>query len=74
MAKKTLEQQEQHLKALEQKIKEEKRKIHEQLGKEIVVSLGLEYGSVTKDNINEMCDILKAHYKKSPGDNHEQSV
>jgi len=71
MAKKTLEQQEQHLKALEQKIKEEKRKVHEQLGKEIVISLGLEYGSVTKDKISEICDILKVHYMKSPGENHE---
>lgn len=69
MAKITLEQKEQRLKALEQKIREEKRKTNEKLGKEIILSLELPYSSVDKQKIKELCDNLKSHYSISSSEN-----
>lgn len=74
MAKISLEEKEQQLKILAEKIKEEKRKINEQLGKDIISTLGLKYGSIDRDKTNEICNILKNHYASATGMNNEQSL
>lgn len=71
MAKISLEQKEQRLKALEQKIKAEKKKLNEQLGKAIIESLQIEYSSIDKAKIKEICDILITHYSSDCGVSNE---
>jgi len=62
MAKLTLEEKENKIKIMEQEIKEEKKKIDERLGKEIISALNLNYSEIDKDIIIQICNILKIHY------------
>lgn len=65
MPKMNIEQKEKRLKDLEKEIKEEKRKLNELLGKEVINCLALEYGKIDTDKINELCEVLKTHYQIS---------
>ncbi|WP_187349115.1 hypothetical protein [Lactiplantibacillus plantarum] len=49
MSQSNLEKQEDKLKALNQKIKEEKNKIEQNLGKQIIKSVSLDYANLSND-------------------------
>ena len=51
MAQSTLEKQEAKLKQLNQKIKAEKNKIEQQLGKQIISQANLDYANLSNDQI-----------------------
>lgn len=51
MSQSNLEKQEAKLKALNQKIKDEKNKIEQRLGKQIISQANLDYGNLSNDQI-----------------------
>ena len=63
MSKSNLEKQEAKLKALNQKIKDEKNKIEQRLGKQIISQANLDYANLSNDNIKSLSkkvsDFLK---------------
>ena len=68
MSQSNLEKQEAKLKALNQKIKDEKNKIEQRLGKQIISQANLDYTNLSNDNIKslskkvaEFLKVNKAH-------------
>ncbi|WAE46302.1 hypothetical protein OUY26_12250 (plasmid) [Levilactobacillus brevis] len=63
MSKSNLEKQEAKLKSLNQKIKDEKNKIEQRLGKQIISQANLDYANLSNDNIKSLSkkvsDFLK---------------
>ncbi|MFW6816550.1 MULTISPECIES: hypothetical protein [Lactiplantibacillus] len=63
MSQSNLEKQEAKLKALNQKIKDEKNKIEQRLGKQIISQANLDYANLSNDNIKSLSkkvsDFLK---------------
>ncbi|MBU7510993.1 hypothetical protein [Lactiplantibacillus pentosus] len=63
MSQSNLEKQEAKLKALNQKIKDEKNKIEQRLGKQIISQANLYYANLSNDNIKSLSkkvsDFLK---------------
>ncbi|PAK74342.1 hypothetical protein B8W98_12385, partial [Lentilactobacillus parakefiri] len=55
-----LEKQEAKLKALNQKIKDEKNKIEQRLGKQIIKSVNLDYGTLTTPQIKMIAKKVAA--------------
>ncbi|MBF7115756.1 MULTISPECIES: hypothetical protein [Lactobacillaceae] len=51
MSQSNLEKQEAKLKALNQKIKDEKNKIEQRLGKQIIIQANLDYANLSNDQI-----------------------
>ncbi|WP_419713155.1 hypothetical protein ACN2AV_10990 [Lentilactobacillus buchneri subsp. silagei] len=60
MSKSNLEKQEAKLKALNQKIKDEKNKIEQNLGKQIIRSSNLDYGTLTTPQIKMIAKKVAA--------------
>nr|WP_217270436.1 hypothetical protein [Lactobacillus helveticus] len=60
-----LEKQEAKLKALNQKIKEEKYKIEQNLGKQIIRSANLDYGTLTTPQIKMIAKKVAAFLNQS---------
>ncbi|MCG0795521.1 hypothetical protein IMAU10115_02908 [Lactiplantibacillus plantarum] len=54
MSQSNLEKQETKLKALNQKIKDEKNKIEQRLGKQIISQANLDYANLSNDNIKSL--------------------
>ncbi|MCG0644234.1 hypothetical protein IMAU80100_02934 [Lactiplantibacillus plantarum] len=63
MSQSNLEKQEAKLKALNQKIKDEKNKIEQRLGKQIISQANLDYANLSNENIKSLSkkvsEILK---------------
>ncbi|MEQ6366163.1 hypothetical protein [Lactiplantibacillus plantarum] len=63
MSQSNLEKQEAKLKALNQKVKDEKNKIKQRLGKQIISQANLDYANLSNDNIKSLSkkvsDFLK---------------
>ncbi|MEK2461079.1 hypothetical protein [Lactiplantibacillus plantarum] len=63
MSQSNLEKQEAKLKALNQKIKDEKNKIEQRLGKQIISQVNLDYANLSNDQIkilaNQFSEFLK---------------
>ncbi|MBA3081457.1 hypothetical protein HIF97_14050 [Lactobacillus plantarum] len=63
MSQSNLEKQEAKLKALNQKVKDEKNKIEQRLGKQIISQANLDYANLSNDNIKSLSkkvsDFLK---------------
>jgi len=62
MATNALAKKEEQLKKLAGQIKNERRKLDEKLGKNIIAALELEYGDIDDAIIDNLCNILKEHY------------
>ena len=62
MANNALAKKEEQLKKLAGQIKNERRKLDEKLGKNIIAALELEYGDIDDAIIDNLCNILKEHY------------
>ncbi|CAL7057295.1 conserved protein of unknown function (plasmid) [Lactiplantibacillus plantarum] len=60
MSQSNLEKQEAKLKALNQKIKAEKNKIEQRLGKQIIRSANLDYGTLTTPQIKMIAKKVAA--------------
>ncbi|AGO07064.1 hypothetical protein ADT67_10930 [Levilactobacillus brevis] len=54
MSQSNLEKQEAKLKALNQKIKDEKNKIEQRLGKQIISQANLDYANLSNENIKSL--------------------
>ncbi|KRN26905.1 hypothetical protein [Liquorilactobacillus mali] len=54
MAQTSIQKQEAKLKSLNQKIKDEKNKIEQRLGKQIISQSNLDYANLSNDNIKEL--------------------
>ena len=63
MAINALAKKEEQLKKLAGQIKNERRKLDEKIGKNIVAALDLEYGKIDDATIDKFCSILREHYK-----------
>jgi hypothetical protein len=63
MAASTLEKKELQLRKLTEQIKNERRKLDEKIGKNIVAALDLEYGQIDDATVEKFCSILREHYK-----------
>ncbi|EEI18272.1 hypothetical protein HMPREF0497_2947 [Lentilactobacillus buchneri ATCC 11577] len=67
MVKTSIKNQEAKLKSLNQKIKAEKSKIDQRLGKQIISQAGLDYTNLTRETIKELAkeaaDLLRTHQK-----------
>lgn len=59
------------MKALEEQIKKEKRKLNEKLGKSIINAIGIGYDELDNSKITEICNILKYHHSPTGGENNE---
>ena len=72
MSQSNLEKQEAKLKALNQKIKDEKNKIEQRLGKQIISQANLNYANLSNDNIKSLSkkvsEFLKEKSKKKSVD------
>ena len=68
MSKSNLEKQEAKLKALNQKIKEEKNKIEQKLGKQITKSVSLDYANLSNDRIKLLAKQFSEFLKENPVD------
>ena len=70
MEKNTILKKEQRMKAIEEQIKKEKRKLNEKLGKSVIAAIGIGYDKLDNSKITEICDILKSHHSPK-GENNE---
>ena len=68
MSQSNLEKQEAKLKALNQKIKDEKNKIEQRLGKQIISQANLDYANLSNDNIKSLSKKLSELLKEKPVD------
>ncbi|WP_161048342.1 hypothetical protein [Lactiplantibacillus plantarum] len=68
MSQSNLEKQEDKLKALNQKIKEEKNKIEQNLGKQIIKSVSLDYANLSNDRIKLLAKQFSEFLKENPVD------
>ncbi|MDB7773244.1 hypothetical protein, partial [Lactiplantibacillus plantarum] len=63
-----LEKQEAKLKALNQKIKDEKNKIEQRLGKQIISQANLDYANLSNDNIKSLSKKVSEFLKEKSVD------
>ncbi|KAF0342399.1 hypothetical protein GBO41_09670 [Pediococcus acidilactici] len=68
MSQSNLEKQEAKLKALNQKIKNEKNKIEQNLGKQIIKSANLDYANLSNDRIKLLAKQFSEFLKENPVD------
>ncbi|MCW6128430.1 hypothetical protein LDK41_15535 [Lactiplantibacillus plantarum] len=68
MSQSNLEKQEAKLKALNQKIKDEKNKIEERLGKQIISRANLDYANLSNDRIKLLAKQFSEFLKENPVD------
>lgn len=68
MAQSNLEKQEAKLKALNQKIKDEKNKIEQRLGKQIISQANLDYANLSNDNIKSLSKKVSEFLKEKSVD------
>lgn len=66
MAQSTLEKQEAKLKQLNQKIKAEKSKIEQNLGKQIIKTSNLDYASLSNQKIKDLAQKIAAILNHEP--------
>ncbi|WP_370923926.1 hypothetical protein AB9X87_15935 (plasmid) [Lactiplantibacillus plantarum] len=64
MSQSNLENQEAKLKALNQKIKDEKNKIEQRLGKQIISQANLDYANLSNDNIKSLSKKVSEFLKE----------
>ena len=64
MSQSNLEKQEAKLKALNQKIKDEKNKIEQRLGKQIISQANLDYANLSNDNIKSLSKKVSEFLKE----------
>jgi tetrahydromethanopterin S-methyltransferase subunit G len=68
MSQSNLEKQEVKLKQLNQKIKAEKNKIEQNLGKQIIKSVSLDYANLSNDRIKLLAKQFSEFLKENPVD------
>lgn len=68
MSQSNLEKQEAKLKALNQKIKNEKNKIEQRLGKQIISQANLDYANLSNDRIKLLAKQFSEFLKENPVD------
>ncbi|MCT3030075.1 hypothetical protein [Pediococcus parvulus] len=68
MSQSNLEKQEAKLKALIQKIKDEKNKIEQRLGKQIISQANLDYANLSNDNIKSLSKKVSEFLKEKSVD------
>ncbi|MCG0767450.1 hypothetical protein IMAU10058_02893 [Lactiplantibacillus plantarum] len=68
MSQINLEKQEAKLKALNQKIKDEKNKIEQRLGKQIISQANLDYDNLSNDNIKSLSKKVSEFLKEKSVD------
>ena len=68
MSQSNLEKQEAKLKVLNQKIKDEKNKIEERLGKQIISQANLDYANLSNDQIKLLAKQFSEFLKENPVD------
>lgn len=68
MSQSNLEKQEAKLKALNQKIKDEKNKIEQRLGKQIISQANLDYANLANDNIKSLSKKVSEFLKEKSVD------
>ncbi|MGA3275923.1 hypothetical protein ACA626_16655 [Lactiplantibacillus pentosus] len=68
MSQSNLEKQEAKLKALNQKIKDEKNKIEQRLGKQIISQANLDYANLSNDNIKSLSKKVSEFLKEKSVD------
>ncbi|WP_187344020.1 hypothetical protein [Lactiplantibacillus plantarum] len=68
MSQSNLEKQEAKLKDLNQKIKDEKNKIEQNLGKQIIKSVSLDYANLSNDRIKILAQQFSEFLKENPVD------
>lgn len=68
MSQSNLEKQEAKLKALNQKIKDEKNKIEQRLGKQIITQANLDYANLSNDNIKSLSKKISEFLKEKSVD------
>ncbi|WP_421430451.1 hypothetical protein [Lactiplantibacillus plantarum] len=68
MSQSNLEKQEAKLKAINQKIKAEKNKIEQNLGKQIIKSVSLDYANLSNDRIKLLAKQFSEFLKENPVD------
>ncbi|KWT47390.1 hypothetical protein [Lactiplantibacillus plantarum] len=68
MAQNSLEKQEAKLKQLNQKIKAEKNKIEQNLGKQIIKSVSLDYANLSNDRVKLLAKQFSEFLKENPVD------
>ncbi|WP_439819753.1 hypothetical protein [Lactiplantibacillus plantarum] len=68
MSQSNLEKQEAKLKSLNQKIKDEKNKIEQNLGKQIIKSANLDYANLSNDRIKLLAKQFSEFLKENPVD------
>ena len=68
MTPSTLEKQEAKLKALNQKIRDEKNKIEQRLGKQIISQANLEYANLSNDQIKLLAQQFSEFLKEKSVD------
>ncbi|MCS8623199.1 hypothetical protein [Lactiplantibacillus plantarum] len=64
MSQSNLEKQEAKLKALNQKIKDEKNKIEQRIGKQIISQANLDYANLSNDNIKSLSKKVSEFLKE----------
>ncbi|PAK99491.1 hypothetical protein B8W96_11360 [Lentilactobacillus parakefiri] len=69
MSQSNLEKQEAKLKALNQKIKGEKNKIEQRLGKQIISQTNLDYANLSNDNIKSLSKKVSEFLKENQARN-----
>jgi gas vesicle protein len=69
MSQSNLEKQEAKLKALNQKIKDEKNKIEQRLGKQIISQANLDYANLSNDNIKSLSKKVSEFLKENQAHN-----
>ena len=68
MSQSNLEKQEAKLKQINQKIKDEKNKIEQNLGKQIIKSANLDYANLSNDNIKSLSKKVSEFLKEKSVD------
>ncbi|WP_419713353.1 hypothetical protein ACN2AV_12535 [Lentilactobacillus buchneri subsp. silagei] len=69
MSQSNLEKQEAKLKALNQKIKDEKNKIEQRLGKQIISQANLDYANLSNEKIKSISKKVAEFLKENPAHN-----
>ncbi|EJO04675.1 hypothetical protein R5R51_00020 [Oenococcus oeni] len=69
MAQTSIQKQEAKLKALNQKIKDEKNKIEQRLGKQIISQANLDYADLSNDNIKSLSKKVAEFLKENQAHN-----
>ena len=69
MSQSNLEKQESKLKSLNQKIKDEKNKIEQRLGKQIISQANLDYADLSNDNIKFLSQKVAEFLKENQAHN-----